>query len=195
VELTVRYAKGQKVETRKRIIEVAARRFREHGIAATGIATVMADAELTNGAFYGHFESKEHLVRETVQAEMAAQVAAWRLTLRSGGLEFALRTYLSTLHRDMHGTGCTSAPLLAEIGRQPTATRSAYAAQLEESIDLFADYLPARDAAIKRSTAVAIIALLAGTLQMARVIPDEAVSAEILENGVQAALKLARARR
>jgi len=36
--------------------------------AATGLATIMSDAGLTNGAFYPHFQSKADLVRETVAA-------------------------------------------------------------------------------------------------------------------------------
>ena len=31
-----------------------------------GIATLMADAGLTNGGFYAHFDSKEQLVKEAV---------------------------------------------------------------------------------------------------------------------------------
>ena len=39
-------------------MEVAAERFRNEGIAASGLAGIMSDAGLTNGAFYPHFQSK-----------------------------------------------------------------------------------------------------------------------------------------
>ena len=37
--------------------------FASNGVAAVGLAGIMSDAGLTNGAFYTHFESKEDLVR------------------------------------------------------------------------------------------------------------------------------------
>jgi AcrR family transcriptional regulator len=39
---------------------------REDGIDGSGIAALMADAGLTNGAFYAHFDSKDDLVATTV---------------------------------------------------------------------------------------------------------------------------------
>lgn len=47
-----RYSKEHKLETRQRIIETAGRRFKQDGVDGSGIATLMADAGLTNGAFY-----------------------------------------------------------------------------------------------------------------------------------------------
>ena len=40
----MRYEKGHKEETRRRIVDVASQRFRKDGIAATGLAGLMADA-------------------------------------------------------------------------------------------------------------------------------------------------------
>ena len=57
-------------------MEVAAERFRGDGIAATGLASIMSDAGLTNGAFYPHFQSKAELVRESVAAALEDQSAA-----------------------------------------------------------------------------------------------------------------------
>ena len=47
----VRYGKEHKQATRRRILETAGRRFKRDGIDGSGIATLMADAGLTNGAF------------------------------------------------------------------------------------------------------------------------------------------------
>ena len=62
----MRYEKGRKDASRSRIMEVATERFRSDGIAATGLAGIMSEAGLTNGAFYPHFQSKAALVRECV---------------------------------------------------------------------------------------------------------------------------------
>ena len=68
-----RYGKEQKQATRRRIIEVAGRRLKRDGIDGSGIATLMADAGLTNGAFYAHFGSKEDLVANAVVEQLREQ--------------------------------------------------------------------------------------------------------------------------
>ncbi len=57
----MRYPVEQKAETHQRIIDAAARSFREHGSEGQGLARLMKDAGLTYGGFYRHFESKEDL--------------------------------------------------------------------------------------------------------------------------------------
>ena len=54
-----RYHKENKQLSRERIIDAAGRRLKSDGIDGSGVATLMKDAGLTNGAFYGHFESKD----------------------------------------------------------------------------------------------------------------------------------------
>lgn len=60
----MRKSKSDTAETRKRIVSTAAQMFLTQGIAATGIADVMAAAGLTQGGFYRHFDSKEQLIAE-----------------------------------------------------------------------------------------------------------------------------------
>src|SRR3990167_9427440 len=108
----MRYEKGRKDESRRRITEIAAERFRSDGIAASGLAVIMGEAGLTNGAFYPHFRSKADLVRESLGAALEDQTNQMREALAAGGLEAVLAIYLSALHRDNPGTGCASAALL-----------------------------------------------------------------------------------
>src|SRR5215207_647464 len=69
----MRYGKDQKQTTRQRILEAAGRRFKEDGIDGDGVAAVMADAGLTNGAFYAHFASKEDLVANVLVDQLRGQ--------------------------------------------------------------------------------------------------------------------------
>src|ERR1700751_5570290 len=114
-EQPMRYEKGHKDTTRQRIVEVASRQFREHGLAAVGIAGIMSDAGLTNGAFYAHFDSKEDLVREVLSH------AGFRNKLKAAesgaGLQSAIRGYFSGRHRDNPGGGCPTLALVAAIAR------------------------------------------------------------------------------
>jgi AcrR family transcriptional regulator len=188
----MRYEKGRKDVSRRRITEVAAERFRRDGIAATGLAGIMSDAGLTNGAFYPHFGSKADLVRESLESALDDQEEQLRQALVAGGLDAVLAAYLSQEHRDNPATGCASAALLPEVARQPAETRELFAARLAGLIDQFAATLPpgTRDA---QGVALGIYATLIGALQLARAVPSKAQSDQILAAGAEAARALARA--
>jgi TetR/AcrR family transcriptional regulator, transcriptional repressor for nem operon len=185
----MRYEKGQKDATRQRIIEVASRQFREQGVAAVGLAGIMAEAGLTNGAFYAHFDSKENLVRE-VLASAGFHNKLAKATARGAGLEGAIHDYLSPSHRDDPGTGCPTSALVAEMARHPKATRDAFTGKVAGVIELIAAGLRAGTTAGRRRKAVAIYALMVGTLQLARAINDSKLSDEILQNGADEAVAL-----
>ena len=68
-----RYGREHKDATRKRIIEAAGRRLKRDGIDRSGVATLMADAGLTNGAFDAHFASKDDLVASVIEEELRLQ--------------------------------------------------------------------------------------------------------------------------
>lgn len=188
----MRYEKDHKEQTRQRIVETAARRFREHGIEAEGVKSLMSAAGLTNGAFYNHFESKEDLAREAVTAAMNDRVARLRYWIDSGeGLAGMIRSYFSTGHRDNPGKGCPAAILSAEVARHSDMVRSAYTAGVTEFVELAATQWPELpgDEALARATA--LYGLMAGTMQVSRATNDAALSGRILESGMQAALALA----
>jgi TetR/AcrR family transcriptional repressor of nem operon len=190
-EVAMRYGKDQKQATRQRIVEAAGRRFKQDGIDGAGVAAVMSDAGLTNGAFYGHFTSKEDLVANV----LADQLRAQRQSLDSqasdrAGLEAFIRSYLSPQHRDQRADGCPSAALLDEIARRPAATRHIFTDELMGEIDDIASRLDATDAEIARMDALTVFGLMVGTLQLARALTDRDLSDQLLARGVETALKL-----
>ena len=142
-----RYGKEHKEATRRRIVEAAGRRFKRDGIDGSGIATLMADAGLTNGAFYAHFDSKDDLVATTVADQLREQRETyWQ---RPGaGVEQLVREYLSIRHRDDPEHGCPSAALLDEIGRCPTSTKQAYTEGMLSIADEIASRLAPDDPAV-----------------------------------------------
>jgi len=187
----MRYDKGHKDATRRRIIDVASRQFREQGVAAVGIAAIMTEAGLTNGAFYAHFGSKEDLVREVFSNTGSKRNDMWQAATESSvGLESAIRGYLSPGHRDNPGRGCPISALVAEIARHPKATRRAFAGKMTDIIALIATHLHVEAESDRWRKAVAIYGLMVGTLQLARAIDDKRLSEEVLQSGVTAALAL-----
>jgi AcrR family transcriptional regulator len=190
----MRFEKGHKAETRRHILEVASKRFRHDGISAAGIAGIMGEAGLTNGAFYLHFKSKDELVRDALSRAIEEQQNRVEDSLNAGkGLEGVIRTYLSQDHLKSPACGCPSAALLPEVARQPTLTRQAYEEGIESYLSVLTAALPITDAALANRRATAIFALMAGALQYARSVTDPRTADQILESGVEAALLLARA--
>src|SRR5215207_3992039 len=126
----MRYGPGHNEEARDRIVKAASRLFRKDGIAAVGLAKIMAEADLTVGTFYTHFKSKEALVQEALCRSLDARHEELTRLRPTRTLEAAVRAYLSPAHRDAVGTGCPIAALAAEVGRHPRATRNALAQRL-----------------------------------------------------------------
>jgi TetR/AcrR family transcriptional repressor of nem operon len=188
-----RYGKEHKEATRQRIIETAGRRLKQDGIDGSGVATLMADAGLTNGAFYAHFASKDDLVAAVVADQLRGQAATFD-TLPAGraGLEEFVREYLSPQHRDHPGAGCPSAALLDEIGRCGPETRHAYTDGARAIVDEIAARLDPADPPSARGKALALYTMAVGTLQLSRALSDPELSAEVLEQGVQNALAFLR---
>jgi TetR/AcrR family transcriptional regulator, transcriptional repressor for nem operon len=189
--VVVRYRKEHKQATRRRIIETAGRRFKRDGIDGSGIATLMADAGLTNGAFYAHFASKEDLVATAVADQLRNQRASLA-TLAPGraGVEQYVRAYLSVQHRDNPDDGCPSAALLDEIGRCPDAVKRAYTDGLLAVIDDIAARLAPDDPPSARAKTLSVFAMMIGTLQLSRALADPQLADEILEQGIHNALAL-----
>jgi TetR/AcrR family transcriptional regulator, transcriptional repressor for nem operon len=187
----MRYGKDQKEATRQRIVEAAGRRFKEDGIDGAGVAAVMSDAGLTNGAFYAHFTSKEDLIANV----LADQLRAQRHSLDSqppdrAGLDAFIRAYLSPQHRDQSADGCPSAALLDEIARRPAGTRQVFTDELMGEIDDIAARLDPTDLEAARTDALTVFGLMVGTLQLARALTDRDLSDQLLARGVETALKL-----
>ena len=186
-----RYGTEHKEETRRRIIETAGRRFKQDGIDGSGIATLMKDAGLTNGAFYAHFGSKDDLVAAVVAAELRTQAESFAAAPpgRSGVVDLVYE-YLSPQHRDNPNAGCPSAALLDEVGRCAEVTKQAYTEGAEAIIDEIATRLAPDDPRSACGTTLGLYAILIGTLQLARAVADRELSDEILAHGIQNALAL-----
>jgi TetR/AcrR family transcriptional regulator, transcriptional repressor for nem operon len=190
----MRYEKGRKDASRRQIMKVASERFRCDGIAASGLASVMSDAGLTNGAFYAHFESKAELVRETVAAALGDLSKQIEEAMAAGGLSAAVATYLSSAHRDDPAHGCSFAALLPELARQPAEARQVYTEHFLALVRQLASALP-QQIGDSEDKAMAMCATLIGTLQLARVLEGTDLSARMLKAGADAALRLAEPRR
>ncbi len=188
----MRYSKEHKQETHTRIVRKASVRLREKGAHGIGVADLMKEAGLTHGGFYAHFDSREALVIEAFNYAMDRSTERWRKLAEETPPEkrFAaiVDSYLTTLHRDDPGHGCAVPTLGAEIARESAKTRKAFAARLDEMIEMMADQVPELPRKAARAQAIAAIATMAGALVLSRVAGSGEFSEEILGVGREAAL-------
>lgn len=191
----MRYEKGHKDATRRRIIEVASQQLRKDGVGASGVAGLMAHAGLTHGGFYSHFSSKDALIEEALH-EAIEQVKSWIAAVaetEDNKYEAIVRAYLSPYHRDNPETGCVAAALAPEIARHSPAVREMFTKSIVGHIEMIAGLLPASATLeARRSVATAMISSTIGMIQLARAVDDEELSERILEDGIAACLALAR---
>ena len=151
----------------------------------------MADAGLTNGAFYSHFASKEDLVATAVADQLRQQLERYRAQASDReGVEQLVREYLSTEHRDNPEHGCPSAALLDEIGRCSETTKHAYTDGVLGLVDQIASVLAPGDPRSARGQTLSLFALLIGTLQLSRALADPQLADGVLERGIENALAL-----
>ena len=188
----MRYSREHKLETHARIVKRASVRLREKGAHGIGVADLMKDAGLTHGGFYAHFDSREALVIEAFAHAMDRSTERWRkigeATPPDKRLAMIVDSYLTPVHRDDPGHGCAIPTLGAEIARESPKTRKAFAAKLEQMIDMMSDQILDISRKAARKQAMSAIATMMGTLVMARVAGSGEFSEEILAAGREAVL-------
>lgn len=182
----MRKSRQAKAETRDRIVGEAAQMFLERGVEAPGVADIMQAAGLTHGGFYKHFNSKDELLREAVEAAFAAVTARFDADRAEGGSGEAVsayrRVYLSTEHIDHPGFGCPVAGIGAEAARQGPPVRQAFATGADQLISRMSEAYAAGGytAQDARSEAIRELTQLVGTIIVARAVGEGPLRDEIM---------------
>jgi TetR/AcrR family transcriptional regulator, transcriptional repressor for nem operon len=194
----MRYSKEHKQETHARIVRKASVRLREKGAHGIGVADLMKEAGLTHGGFYAHFDSREALLIEAFGYAMDRSMAYWRKTTAETSPEKRLAmivdSYLTASHRDDPGRGCAVPTLGAEIARESPKARKAFAAKLEQMIDMIAEQLIDLPPKAARKQAAVTLATMMGTLVLSRIAGSGEFSDDILVAGREAVLARAASR-
>ena len=184
----MKVSREQAALNRERIVETAARLFREKGYDGIGVADLMKNAGLTHGGFYGHFASKEDLMIEACQHALNKSLEGWRAKVASDpqrALPAIIDSYLTTRHRDQPGTGCPAAAMGVDVARMSPGARPAFTQATRQQFALLQGLLPdgAPDGTQERQRqqAIATFAAMVGAIVLARSVDDEALSAEILD--------------
>jgi TetR/AcrR family transcriptional repressor of nem operon len=179
------HSRESKAETHEKIVQAAAERLREAGLEGIGVADLMKEVGLTVGGFYKHFESRDDLVAEALDAMTNGWDATFADAERRGRGSDALFDalvdgYLDVKHRDHPGQGCLFAALSGDLGRSGDKARGVATRRLERGIDKLATVFDDRRAPAARAAAIFLYSALVGAVSLARATNDEALSREIL---------------
>jgi TetR/AcrR family transcriptional repressor of nem operon len=180
----------QAAANREKILETAARLFRERGYDGIGVADIMKRAGLTHGGFYGHFASKDDLAAEITLRVLGHDGWIERMTgTPNASISDVVRSYLSPHHRDDPGRGCLIAALGSDVARQPRSVRRAFTEGVRYRLETLKQVMPGRSPSAKRQKALATLAGLVGALVLARAVDDPQLSEEILQAGAAALIR------
>jgi TetR/AcrR family transcriptional regulator, transcriptional repressor for nem operon len=179
----MRYSQEHKLETRKRIVREASRRFRGQGAEGFSITDLMRELKLTHGGFYRHFKSKEQLFAEALAQGLRdahAKLTAGGDGQSSAPLKGIIERYLSPWHLANPAEGCPLAALATEMPRQPRAVRAAFDRALETYMDGIERLLPGKNRPERQRNFLVLFSGMAGTLSLARAVSDEQTRARLL---------------
>jgi len=181
----MRVSREKAAQNREKILTSAARLFREHGIGATGVDSITAEAGLTHGAVYSQFGSKQVVTAEAVRLALARSKHLWQILAERNGRKKVFPTivaqYLSASHRDSAGQGCVVAALGSEIARQPRRVRDSFTREFKNSLEFLAELMRQDDPASGKEDAIAAFVSMVGALILARAVSDETLSHQILK--------------
>ncbi|WP_019745978.1 TetR/AcrR family transcriptional regulator [Rhodococcus erythropolis] len=173
-----RVSQQQAEENRRRVVETAARLFREKGTHLS-VADLMKASGLTHGGFYKQFASKDALIDEATTHAFAelAQLHAAGLERHAGQRDEArqalIDNYLSVEHRDNPADGCPAAALAADMAREPadSEARRVYVEGVGDFAKALAD--EEHDGLVRLSTMI-------GALVLSRATKGSFLSEEVL---------------
>jgi AcrR family transcriptional regulator len=193
----MRYATGHKEEARARMVAAAGRGFRRKGFGGIGVDGLAKEAEVTSGAFYGHFASKEAAFEAAVAAGMDDLATGVRLFREQHGakwLERFVDFYLGERRTCELGEACALQALTPEVSRGTDAVKALFEEHMLDVLNTVADGLEGRTSQERLAKAWGVLSLLSGGVTLARAVADPAQSKAIASGIRKAALSLAQGR-
>lgn len=176
------WPKEQKQRSRERIVNSAYGLFAARGYDNVTIGDVMREAQLTHGAFYSHFDSKQALYAEAIVSGARGSALA-KLGMDAFGddvpLNQLLASYLDPAHARREEYPCPLAFLATDVANREEEVRAAYTDVFKRLVALIRKELPG-DSPSPRSRALALSALMVGGVAVARALDDERSAESLL---------------
>lgn len=168
----MRYKPDQKEQTAQKMRQVASACFKSHGYAGIGVNGIAAAAEVTSGAFYAHFGSKEnafHAALEFGLDEVITNIPEFQQQNGFGWVEAFVEYYLGKPHQANLAGGCAMTTLSPEVVRASTETQHIFETKMQAVVLQITDGL---DGENKIDRAWTMLSLLIGGLTFVRAIEN-----------------------
>lgn len=178
----MRYKTGHKEEARARMVAAAGRGFRRQGFGGIGVDGLAKEAEVTSGAFYGHFSSKGDAFKAALVAgleELRNGVESLRAEHGAKWVGVFVDFYLGQKRVCELGASCALQSLTSEVQRADDGIKAVFEAEIAGVVNAVADGLPGRSVKERRARAWALLSILSGGVTMARAVADKDVGAAI----------------
>lgn len=178
------YPAEHKSATRERILKSARHLFNRKGFAEVTIDEVMADAGLTRGGFYNHFDTKEGLYAEAIRQFLCDGPEAWQRAYvdpaaQGPGLaKMIVDAYLSREHFEDRDGSCPMVGLPSDTARAGESVKAAYREVLQMMAGAFEANLPDGEPPA-RQRSLALVALCVGGMVLSRAIDDSALAEDL----------------
>ncbi len=185
------YTSEHKSRTRGKIVESARRLFNRHGFEQVSIDRVMADAGLTRGGFYNHFDSKDQLYAAAVASFSECNPFRQRLPESSDPMQLARRLIDLYLCDEVLADVDSHCPLYAlpgDVARAGLSPQRAYTQLIRNLTHVLGMAMKQLPDGAKR--AQVIVSLCVGGMVLARTTDDETLRASLRLSAREQALAL-----
>lgn len=190
----MRYPPGHRDATKAAVVRAARRLFNRFGFDAVSVDQIMAEAGLTRGGFYRHFDSKSELYAEVLKCFFTDP--GWETNWDGIEIDRAaaevgpqiVRAYLSRQHFENVEDSCPMVALPSDVARSDASAKRAF----EQVFKAMVDFLERDSCGANRDRAVAqaIAALCVGGMVIARASNDRDFAEELREACLRVALRL-----
>lgn len=187
------HSKAEKAQSRKRILAAAATRIREAGLEGISVGELMKSVNLTHGGFYGHFESRAHLIAAALEQALADSDKAIAAHLGDTGkptVKSIVNNYLSPAHRDHPSSGCAIPTLAGEVSRADPEVRAIMAQQLAKGFGIMGDALGETGEDTEQFAASAW-SMMIGAMIISRIMAGDPLADRVLAHARKSILELA----
>lgn len=175
-------SKQHKQQSREKILKCAIKLFTGQGFDNTSITEIMAAAEMTHGAFYAHFSSKQQLYKEAINSiiENGHPFAHKPDNIDDNRwLAFIINGYLSEKHLQQKVGPCPLAFLVTDVAIRDDSVRDTFTNGYKYLNSLISHYTSGHT---HMNKTMVITTLLIGGVAIARAVNDRKVSQDILHS-------------
>jgi TetR/AcrR family transcriptional regulator, transcriptional repressor for nem operon len=180
----MRYRPEHKAEVHQKIVKDASRRLRAQGLSGTAVATVMRDTGLTHGGFYKHFDSKDDLILESLHEAFQeigdVLVGAAEKSHTEEPWKAIVRAYLDPKLCDDAKIGCPLTALSPELARADKTMTGRILTELVTYKNRMVPFMPGKRLAERERAFFAIFSAMIGTVEIARMLPEQAAREKVL---------------